>query len=79
MINRAERIVVIDMFLFNAFCAWNQPVSSASGAAANTDRPQARGARVARRAHHFDPVNTVYGGMKAAHRRAQGGRRWRLL
>lgn len=68
MVNRAERIVVIDMFLFNAFLgagpAPHRPLCDELTQALIVRK---RTAPALRAVVITDPVNTVYGGMKAAH------------
>ena len=68
MINRAERIVVIDMFLFNAFlCMAPNPYRPLSDELTQTLIARKRAVPELRAVLITDPVNTVYGGMKAAH------------
>ncbi|HRR32573.1 MAG TPA: phospholipase D-like domain-containing protein [Kiritimatiellia bacterium] len=68
MINRAERIVVIDMFLFNAFLgtgsAHHRPLCGELTQALIHRKRAVPGLRAL---VITDPVNTVYGGLKAAH------------
>ena len=68
MINRAERIVVIDMFLFNAFLgAGPAPHRPLCDELTQTLILRKRTVPALRAVVITDPVNTVYGGMKAAH------------
>ena len=70
MIGKAERLVVVDMFLFNAFLgagpAPNRRLCEELAAALSARKraaPQLRAVLIT------DPVNTVYGGLEAGHLR----------
>jgi phosphatidylserine/phosphatidylglycerophosphate/cardiolipin synthase-like enzyme len=68
MIGAAERFVLIDMFLFNAFQG-DVPEQHRALSAELTERLLARKQRFPELNVHLitDPINTVYGGQRAAH------------